>query len=69
MSYAQVKVYLTEEEIDDAILKAARDHMIPMESGKEFYVMDWQKTDLDGHAIVGNLAFKDKKRELPCLPE
>lgn len=70
MSYAQVKIYLTETEIDDAILRSARNHMIPMESGQELYVMDWDKTNLDNFGVEATLAFRQKEEiNLPSIPK
>jgi hypothetical protein len=71
MSYAQIKVHLTETEIEDAIIKAAKENFWSSQTDQEMYVVDWSTSEAESFAIEANVALKPKEedKKLPGLPE
>jgi hypothetical protein len=72
MSYAQIKVHLTETEIEEAIIKAAKENFWSSANmDQELYVVDWSTSEAESFAIEANVALKPKEedKKLPGLPE
>jgi hypothetical protein len=71
MSYAQIKVHLTETEIEEAIIKAAKENFFSAKMDEELYVVDWSTSEAESFAIEANVALKPKEedKKLPGLPE
>jgi hypothetical protein len=70
MSYVQVKVYLTDKQIEDAIVQAAKEKVFAAGVNSEFYVVEWTESNMDKYGIEATLAIQESERpELPTVPK